>query len=439
MNDEYARRALRVLALARCSLPPRAGAYIPEDIERELTFLGLMAMMDPPRPEVEYAVAVCRHAGIRIVMITGDYGLTAESLARRVGMITSSNPSIITGAELDAMSDAALKQTLDKEVIFARMAPDHKLRLVSAFQARGDVVAVTGDGVNDVPALRKADVGIAMGIVGTDVAKEAADVILTNDNFDAIVSAIEEGRAIYDNIRKFITYIFSSNVAEMVPFLATAAFNIPLALTVRQILAIDMGTDILPALALGMEKPEAGIMDQPPRPRLQPLLDRPLLIHAFLWLGLIEAILCYVGFTAVYVLSGHAQGLGIPFLATIPWPHPFSFISDDIVGRMAQTVFHVGVVMSQVGNVFACRTFKAHNRQQGWFSNPTLLLGVFLELVIIWILIYIPSLALAFDHVALPLSFWPALLLFAPVLYVLEWMRKTFVRRFGKIKPARSS
>ena len=158
------------------------------------------------------------------------------------------------------MGDVALKQALDKEVIFARMAPDHKLRLVSAFQARGDVVAVTGDGVNDAPALRKADVGIAMGIVGTDVAKEAADVILTNDNFDAIVSAIEEGRAIYDNIRKFITYIFSSNVAEVVPFLATAAFGIPLALNVRQILAIDMGTDILPALALGIEKPEAGIM-----------------------------------------------------------------------------------------------------------------------------------------------------------------------------------
>ena len=440
VNDEYARRALRVLALARRNLPPRAGAYVAESIERELTFLGLTAMMDPPRPEVERAIAVCHQAGIRIVMITGDYGLTAESLARRVGMIASSNPSIITGAEVDAMDDVALKKALDNEVIFARMAPDHKLRLVSAFQARGDVVAVTGDGVNDAPALRKADVGIAMGVIGTDVAKEAADVILTNDNFDAIVSAIEEGRAIYDNIRKFITYIFSSNVAEVAPFLATAAFGIPLALTVRQILAIDMGTDILPALALGIEKPEAGIMNQPPRPRFQPLLDQPLLIHAFLWLGMIEAVLCYVGFIAVYVLSGHAQGLGIPFLETIPWPHLFSF-NADIVERTAQTVFHTGVVMSQVGNVFACRTFKAHNRQQGWLSNPTLLLGVALELAVIVALIYIPPLAIAFDHTALPLFFWPALLLFAPVLYVLEWMRKTFVRRFGKIQHehARSS
>jgi P-type Ca2+ transporter type 2C len=321
------------------------------------------------------------------------------------------------------------------------MAPDHKLRLVSAFQARGDVVAVTGDGVNDAPALRKADVGIAMGIVGTDVAKEAADVILTNDNFDAIVSAIEEGRAIYDNIRKFITYIFSSNVAEVVPFLATATFAIPLALTVRQILAIDMGTDILPALALGIEKPEAGVMDQPPRPRFQPLLDRPLLTHAFFWLGGIEAVLCYVGFIAVYVLSGHARALGIPFLETIPWPHLFFSINGDAVERTAQTVFHAGVVTSQIGNVFACRTFKAHNRQQGWFSNPTLLLGVAVELIVIMALIYIPPLAIAFDHTALPLFFWPALLLFAPILYILEWMRKTFTRRFGKIQHehARSS
>ncbi len=437
-NDEYARRALRVLALARRTLPPRTGAYTPEIVEHELTFLGLMAMMDPPRPEVEYAVAVCRQAGIRLVMITGDYGLTAESLARRVGMITSANPSIITGAELDAMDDVALKQMLDKEVIFARMAPDHKLRLVSAFQARGDVVAVTGDGVNDAPALRKADVGIAMGIIGTDVAKEAADVILTNDNFDAIISAIEEGRAIYDNIRKFITYIFSSNVPEVVPFLATATFSIPLALTVRQILAIDMGTDILPALALGIEKPEVSIMSEPPRPRFQPLLDRSLLTHAFLWLGLIEALLCYLGFIAVYVLSGHVQALGIPFLEAIPWPHWFSFIGEDMVVRTAQTVFHASVVTSQIGNIFACRTFKAHNRQQGWFTNSMLWIGIVVELVVIGLLIYVPPLASAFDHTFLPLYFWPALLLFAPILYILEWSRKTFVRRFGKMQNNRS-
>ena len=271
-------------------------------------------MMDPPRPEVERAIKVCRQAGIRIAMITGDYGLTAESIARRVGLITSPNAIILTGAELDEMNDTALQALLAKEVFFARMAPDHKLRLVSAFQARGEVVAVTGDGVNDAPALRKADVGISMGIIGTDVAKEAADIILTTDNFGAIISAIEEGRAVFDNIRKFITYIFSSNVPEVLPFMVAGSFpTIPLALTVRQILAIDLGTDLFPALALGMEKPEPDVMRHPPRPRNQPLLDRGLLGRAF-WLGSIEAALCYTGFFAVYLLSGNAAVLQIPFL-----------------------------------------------------------------------------------------------------------------------------
>src|SRR6266545_5793507 len=183
MKFRSTRGALRVLALARRELPPRSGAYTSENIECDLTFLGLMAMMDPPRPEVEKAIQTCRQAKIRIVMITGDYGLTAESLARRVGMLTTKNPIILTGAELDELSDVALQELLDKEVLFARMAPEHKLRLVSAFQQRGEVVAVTGDGVNDAPALRKADVGIAMGIVGTDVAKEAADIILSQDDF----------------------------------------------------------------------------------------------------------------------------------------------------------------------------------------------------------------------------------------------------------------
>jgi Ca2+-transporting ATPase len=431
-NDDYARRALRVLALARRALPPRSGAYTADNVERELTFLGLMAMMDPPRPEVERAVETCRQAGIRIVMITGDYGLTAESMARRVGMITSSHPLIVTGSELDEMSEVALQHALDQEIIFARMAPDHKLRLVSAFQARGDVVAVTGDGVNDAPALRKADVGIAMGIVGTDVAKEAADIVLTDDNFGAITSAIEEGRAIYDNIRKFISYIFSSNVPEVLPFLATASFGIPLALTVRQILAIDMGTDIVPALALGMERPEPGVMRQPPRPRRQPLLDRALLLRSFLWLGMLEAVLCFAGFIAVYVLAGHVRRLGLPFLDSIPWPRLLPFIAAANIEHVSQTVFHAGVVSAQIGNVFACRTIKAHNRQQGWTSNPLLLAGIALELLLIALLIYVPPLAVAFDHATLPLIFWPVLLLFGPVLYTVEWLRKALVRRLGQ-------
>jgi magnesium-transporting ATPase (P-type) len=436
-NDVYARGALRVLALARRELPLRSAPYTVENVECNLTFLGLMAMMDPPRPEVERAIQVCRQAGIRIAMITGDYGLTAESIARRVGLITTSNPIILTGAELDEMNDTELQALLAKEVLFARMAPEHKLRLVSAFQADGEVVAVTGDGVNDAPALRKADVGISMGIIGTDVAKEAADIILTTDNFGAIISAIEEGRAVFDNIRKFITYIFSSNVPEILPFMVAASFPaIPLALTVRQILAIDLGTDLFPALALGMEKPEPDVMRHPPRPRNQPLLDRSLLGRSF-WLGSIEAALCYTGFFAVYLLSGNAAILQIPFLNMLPILEGLRLIiAPDAVYKVAITVFHAGVVMSQVGNAFACRSSKTRSTYLGWLSNGYLLLGVAIEIAVILALIYVPFLGNAFNHSQLPARYWLGLGLFGPVLYSLEWIRKAISRRLGRMRVA---
>ncbi len=436
-NDDYSRRALRVLGLAFRELPPRTGPYTPDSVESDLTLLGLMAMMDPPRPEVEQAIHTCRQAGIRIVMITGDYGLTAESLARRVGMIKEPNPIIMTGADLDSLNDLALQNLLDKEIIFARMAPDHKLRLVSAYQANGEIVAVTGDGVNDAPALRKADVGVSMGIIGTDVAKEAADIILTNDNFGSIVAAIEEGRAIYDNIRKFITYIFSSNVSELLPALLTAAIGIPPALTIRQILAIDMGTDILPALALGSEKPEPDIMNYPPRRHFQPLLDNGLIRRAFFWLGLIEAGLCYLGFLSVYLFSGNVGLLNQPFLTSIHWPN-FLTIGGD-VNVVAKTVFFAGVVIIQAGNAFACRTSKAHITQLGWGSNKILLLGIALSMLMIVGMIFVPFFARLFDNTIFPSIFWPLLALFALILYTLEWLRKSGLRWFERKRERRSS
>jgi Ca2+-transporting ATPase len=440
-NDDYARGALRVLALARRELPRRAAGgerlgplYSPERVEQGLTFLGLAAMMDPPRPEVAAAVKTFREAGIRLVMITGDYGLTAESLARRVGMITGAAPRILTGAELDGLDAAALAQALNdlayarSETIFARMAPEHKLRLVAAFQARGEVVAVTGDGVNDAPALRKADIGLAMGITGTDVAKEAADVILTDDNFAAIASAIEEGRAVYDNLRKFSTYIFASNVPELLPFLLSALFNIPLALTVPQILAIDLGTDLLPALALGTERPEKTVMQRPPRRRDEPWLDRGLLARAFLWLGPIEAALCFAGFFGVYALAGYTDWLHLPRVDWLPFAQRLAMPAGrDYI--LATTVFHAGVVMAQVGNAFACRTEKARGRQLGWLRNRFLLAGVAAEIGLIVLLIYMPALADRFEHLPLPAAWWAVLAAYPLVLYGLDWLRKSLVRR----------
>jgi Ca2+-transporting ATPase len=440
VNDDYARGALRVLALARRELPARTGAYTAEGVEQDLIFLGLMAMMDPPRPQVEKAVQACREANIRIVMITGDYGLTAESLARRVGMLTTPNSLIITGAELDELSDIALQELLNKEVLFARMAPEHKMRLVSAFQQRGDVVAVTGDGVNDAPALRKADVGISMGIVGTDVAKEAADIILTQDDFGAITAAIEEGRGVYDNIRKFITYIFSSNIPELMPFMVKANFPLmPLALSVRQILAIDLGTDMFPALALGMEKPEPDVMKRPPRPRNQPLLDRGLLSRAF-WLGMIEATLCFIGFISIFILSGHVHRIGLSFLA--PLEHLVAFklsLSFEKATLLAATVYHAGVVTAQVGNAFACRSDRTRSSYLGWLSNKYLLIGILVELFSIVGIIYVPFLAKIFNHAPLPGWMWIGLGLNALVLYSIEWIRKAINRGLKRLRNKKTS
>jgi Ca2+-transporting ATPase len=433
-NDEYARGALRVLALARRHLPPRVGAYTIEEVEHDLTFLGLVAMMDPPRPEVTGAIDQCRQGGIRMVMITGDYGLTAESVARRIGMLSAGQPRILTGAELDRMTDVQLRQTIGAdEVVFARMAPEHKLRLVTAFQELGEVVAVIGDGVNDAPALRKADIGIAMGRIGTDVAKEAADLVLTNDDFSGIATALEEGRAVFDNLRKFSTYIFASNVPQLIPFVLAAQFGFPLALTVAQILAIDLGTDILPALALGAERPEPNVMRRPPRGRNAPLLDTRLFLRAFLWLGMIEAALCWGAFALVYSAFGLGVAVGLPAWPRLVALNPLQWSASD-VPLLASSVFFAGVVMAQVGNAFACRTERERGRLLGWLSNPALLAAVAAEVLIALALVYLPGLRAAFGLIPIPPVVWLLLAPFALAVYSLDWIRKAIVQQLDSLR-----
>lgn len=431
-NDAYAHRALKVLALAQRKLSSRQGAYTPETVERCLTFLGLAAMMDPPRPEVAAAIKTFRGAGIRVVIITGDYGLTAESMARRLGMLSSQRPLILTGSDIDEMSDAELQTALEQEVLFARVAPEHKLRVVAAFQTRGEVVAVSGDGVNDGPALRKADIGVAMGRSGTDVAREAADIILIHDNFGAIASAIEEGRAVFQNIRKFITYILASNVPEILPFVMTTLFNLPLALGVAQILAIDLGTDLLPALALGSERPEPDVMAQPPRSKSSRLVDQGLVARS-LWLGALETFLCYAGFFAIYLVSGHGRLIGLPDLPVLI-PFAQLALSPDAVYVLATTTFFAGVVMGQVGSAFTSRRETAGVHRLGWFSNPLLLAGIACEVVLALLLIYWPPLASLFGHLPLPPVWWLVLVSYGPILYVMDWVRKRVAVRFRRHK-----
>jgi magnesium-transporting ATPase (P-type) len=381
-------------------------------VERELTFLGLVALWDPPRPEVKDAVRLCRGAGIRVIVVTGDHGLTATAIAREIGLPVD---RVVTGEEVERLPSEALSALVGQPgVLFARTSPAHKLAIVSALKARGEVVAVTGDGVNDAPALKAADIGVAMGRRGSDVAKEAAVMVITDDNFASIVAAVRQGRAIYANVGKFITYIFASNVPELVPFVAFVFLGIPLPLTVMQILAVDLGTDLLPALALGAEAPEPGIMDRPPRPRDQHLLGPRRLLHAYGFLGVAEAVLSLGAYFWTYWLAG--------------WRPGFPMAASGDLYRRATTMTQAGIVAAQVGNVFACRTERESVLRAGLLANRGVLLGITAEIGILVAMILIPPVARVFGLAPLQLAEWSLLLLFPPVILGLEEARKWMLR-----------
>lgn len=420
-NDAFARDGLRVLAIAQRVLPEGVLYYEAEQLECELIFMGLVAMMDPPRPEVAEAVQKCNHAGIRIIMITGDYGLTAESIARRVGIVRGSHPRIVTGFDLNAMDEGALEEALKDEVIFARVAPEHKLRVVSALQELGYIVAVTGDGVNDAPALKKANIGVAMGMSGSDVAKEAAAMILTDDNFASIVNAIEEGRAVYANIRKFTTYIFTSNTPEAVPFIlfAFSAARIPLALNVMHILAVDLGTDIVPALALGSEPPEPGIMDRPPRNLKEHVIDGAMLKRAYFWLGSMQSLATMAAFYFFYWTNGFSgQWLDLP--------------GEGSLYRSATGMALAAVVMTQIGNLLTQRSEYTSVFKLPLKRNHMLWLGIVSELVIVAMVIYVPLFNSFIGTGPFPLKYWLFLAAWIPSLIVMDEIRKALLRRREK-------
>ncbi|MFI5911872.1 cation-translocating P-type ATPase [Dactylosporangium sp. NPDC051541] len=386
---ELAAHGLRLLAVAVRRLPPGPVPERREDAERDLTLLGLIAMFDPPRPEVAAAVERCHTAGIRLMVVTGDHGLTASEIARRVGIGTADTP-VVTGAELDAMPEADLDRllTTHRELIFARSSPEAKLRIADALRAQGHVVAMTGDGVNDAPALRRADIGVAMGVAGTDVAREAATMILTDDNFATVVTAVQAGRRVYDNVRKFILYIFAHATPEVVPFLVFALSGgaVPLPLTVLQILAIDLGTETLPALALGREPAEPGLMDRPPRARGQGVIQGRLLVRAWAVLGGVSALLVLAGFFATLLAGGwhpgDPTGPGTPL---------------HQVWQEATTMTFLGIVACQIGTAFAARTQTAPLRAVGLFTNHLLLWGVLFEVAFAAALVTVPALRGLFD------------------------------------------
>jgi calcium-translocating P-type ATPase len=397
--EDMAGRGLRVLAVARRAWiddtpPAREVAEGPG-----LELIGLVGLLDPPRPEVAAAVAACHSAGIRVHVVTGDNGRTAAEIARRAGLRAD---RIVEGDELDAMPDPALHQLLagEGEIVFSRAAPEAKLRIADALRADGQIVAMTGDGVNDAPALHHADIGVAMGREGTEVAREAATMILTDDNFATVVAGVEEGRRVFDNVRKFVLYIFAHAVPEVVPFLLFALSGglIPLPLTVLQILAVDLGTETLPALALGREKAEPGLMDRPPRPRGHGVIDRRMLLRAWGIMGVVSAALGVALFLLVLTRAGWTPGADTGPGA--PLHHAY---------LQATTASFAAIVACQIGTAFAARTDHTSLWRIGVTSNRLLLAGIAFEVAFAAAVIYLPPLQAVFGTAALP--GWAVLLL----------------------------
>jgi sodium/potassium-transporting ATPase subunit alpha len=374
-----------------------------------------VGLEDPPRPDVHEAVNRCHAAGVKVIMVTGDHPHTAVALGREVDLVRTAAPRVLTGDEVRHMSPATLRLALDApEVLFARVTAEQKMLIVQALRAKGEVVAVTGDGVNDAPALKTADIGIAMGLSGTDVAREAADIVLLDDHFATIVNAMEEGRAVYGNIRKFLTYILTSNIPEVVPYLAFVLFRIPLPLTVIQILAVDLGTDMVPALALGAERPHAEVMRQPPRPRHERLLSWPLLARAYLFLGPLEAL----GALAVFFFM---LGEGGWQYGDLPAP-------TDPLYLQATTACFMAIVLAQVANLFVCR----HPVLPFWrfplLENRLLLAGLGVELGLLLAIVYTSWGNALFGTAPLSADAWLMAVPFAVLLLAAEEGRKAVAR-----------
>lgn len=398
--SQMAGGALRVLAVA---YKPNASS---ENAEQDMTFLGLVGMIDPPRPEAKPAIQTCEQAGIKPVMITGDHPLTAEAVARELGLLKTGR--VVSGPELEAMSETELEREVENIEVYARVSPLHKLRVVTAFQKRGHIVAMTGDGVNDAPALKKADIGIAMGITGTDVSKEAAAMTLTDDNFASIVAAVEEGRAIFGNIKKYLMYLLSSNIGEIVLMAGATLAGLPLPLTAVQILYVNLATDGLPALALAVDPPDPDIMRRKPRNPRTGIFTRPvvtLMLIGGLWLAIVT-----LGLFTWALASGRST-------------------------TEAMTMTFVSLILIEFFKAYGFRS-DHHSVLKRPFANTWLNLAILWELMLLSLIVYLPFLHKPFGTFSLPLVDWAIIVALAstvlPVLELAKWM----VRRgwFGAVQ-----
>ncbi len=403
-NATMARSALRVLAVAyrvERDVPDEA---TPEKVEHNFIFVGLMGMIDPPRRQAKPAIEKARRAGIRTVMITGDYPDTAEEIAEEIGLLQRGH-GVLTGSELDSLSDAALREKVATTDVFARVSPEHKVRIVEALSDSGEIVAMTGDGVNDAPALKRSDIGVAMGVTGTDVAKETADMVLTDDNYASIVSAVEQGRIIYANIRKFVFYLLSCNMAEIVVIFTAILAGLPSPLTPIQLLWLNLITDGAPALALGMEKGDPDTMDRPPRPPQEPVINKPMRVR------IVIQTLAIAGVTLTAYLMGIAMFPGIP--------------------EEAKTMAFVTLSFSELLRAFTARSENYPLLRIGILSNRVMIYAVATSLLLLLAVLYVPFLQPIFNTVALGWVEWQIVLplLFVPAI-VAELTKWVMSRRF---------
>ncbi len=427
-NDAMTKDALRVLGLAYRldkDVPNDPEKIKADELEKDLVFVGLVGMIDPPRTEVKPALEHARHAGIRTVMITGDFPNTAKAIAEAIGLLRPGK-KVLTGAALDDMDDEELKKIIEDTDVFARVSPEHKMRIVDALQANDEIVAMTGDGVNDAPAIKRADIGVAMGITGTDVAKETADMVLTDDNYASIVAAVEQGRIIYSNIRKFVFFLLSSNVAEiMIIFLATLA-GLPAPLTAIQLLWLNLITDGAPALALAMEKGDPDIMDQKPRAKAEPIVNRSMGI------GIVIQTIVQTG----AVLGAFVMGLiwHLEAGAIIPsGMNALSFvIAHDWRGidvQTAETMAFVTLSLAELFRAYTVRSERASLFQIGVFSNKYMQYAVGLSITLLLIVCAVPFLQPIFNTHFLSLREWSVVLGLAIMPAVAEEITKFFLRR----------
>ncbi|MFB0834447.1 cation-translocating P-type ATPase [Arthrobacter halodurans] len=422
--EAMASRGLRVLAVASRPLTrdarrdALAGRLGPAELETGLEFDGLLGLHDPPRPTVAGAVAQARAAGIRIAMLTGDHPMTAAAIAREIGLVDDAVPGVVFGgADLPA-DPRALGALLDRDgVVISRVSPEQKLQVARALQARGHVVAMTGDGVNDGPALEAADIGVAMGRSGTDVARNAADLVLLDDDFATIIVAIEQGRATYANIRRFLTYHLTDNVAELAPFViwALSAGNFPLAIGVMQILFLDIGTDLLPALALGTEEPSEGVMKRPPERRH--LLDSSVLFRAFAILGPVEVLFQMTSFTLVLLAGGWRPGGALP--------------EPGLLAAASGTAF-TAVVLGQLANAVACRSASRPFWRLRWNSNPRLVAAVVAEVALLGVFLFAAPVADLLGHAPPPPAGLAVAALVIPGLLLADAVHKDLRRRLRR-------